>query len=465
MSTLLVTAFAPALGQVAAAPTKEAADLFNEGTALLNQNHPAEAAEKFRKATTISPNFAEAHGNLGTALVIQGNAQSALPELELAVKMKPTVAPAWATLGSCYQAVGRTKEAVTAFHKYLELDPNGVLAPKVRSLSATLESELKRSGGVDDLGKKDYLQEAVYGGLARWTSPTIKVYIKPGDKVPGFRPEYIDYLKQAFGEWEKNANGKVHFVFVDQQAGAQITCSWTNRTDEGVSTAEGGHTVLAPDGHGGIVNATMTLLTVPLQGQELNTDFARCADLHEVGHALGIMGHSKDPKDIMFTSIAFGSKPVLTQRDISTVQALYSPEAVKMAGQSIDVSKLVTGDPTTRLNRVISLNNEAKVLLDKGDALGAVQKMEAAHELDPNNALICTNLGSAYGQMASMFMIVRKFDQAEGYYKKAIPLLEHGTNNINLSPVLQNYSKLLRMTNRAPEAAKIDAQVKSLGGS
>ena len=42
--------------------------------------------------------------------------------------------------------------------------------------------------------------------------------------------------------------------------------------------------------------------------------------LHELGHAIGIWGHSKDPNDIMYTH------PIVSQlspRDIHTVRRLY----------------------------------------------------------------------------------------------------------------------------------------------
>jgi len=448
------------------APNKEAVAAYNDGVAFMQQNKSVEAADKFRQAVQFSPDFVNAHCNLGTALVMQGDAQAAVTELQKALALNPKLAAAWATLGSSYQALGQTKQAIEALNKYVELEPKGALAPKVRALIASLKSELTRSGGTDDTKADSYLREATAGGLARWASMPVRVYIKPATEVSGYRSEYADLLKQAFADWEQASEGKVKIEFVEDPAKAQLTCSWTNTTKDAVSAAEGGHTVVIPDAKGNILNANVSLLTVPVTGTEINSNYALRVDLHEIGHAFGILGHSTNPADLMFPSVLPGDKPVsLTSRDVKTLVDLYGDEATKFAKRGLDPSKLVSGDPSSRLNRVLALNNEAKVFIDKGNFTAAIEKLETAHKMEPNNEVVCTNLGSAYGNMAAMAMMVRNFTSADTYFKKAIPLLQHGTNQMNLGLVLKNYSKMLHITNRAPEAAKIDAQLQVLGAN
>ena len=45
--------------------------------------------------------------------------------------------------------------------------------------------------------------------------------------------------------------------------------------------------------------------------------------LHEMGHALGLMGHSDDPNDIMFPSVTHRTEKGLSDRDRRTLAALY----------------------------------------------------------------------------------------------------------------------------------------------
>jgi tetratricopeptide (TPR) repeat protein len=462
-------AFAPMAAQPAnlPQPNKAAIASYNAGVTFMQQNKVDQAAEQFRQAIQASPDFVNAHCNLGTALMLQGEATAAEKELHQAVTMNPTLSAAWATLGSCYQAQGKETQAIDALNKYLQLNPKGELAPKIRSLIASLKTELSRSGGVNDASAQDYMHEATIGGMVRWSSMPITVYIKPGTDVPGYRSEYLDLLHQAFDDWEQASDGKINFEFVNDP-NAQITCSWTNTTKNAISSAEGGQTMVVPDPakQGNILNAAVSLLTVPPTGNELSSGYAKRVDLHEVGHALGILGHSTNPADVMFYTVLPGvTVATLTSRDKKTIVNLYSDEAVKTVKQGVDPNKMISGDPNSTMNKVLVLNNDARTLIEKGNYPLAIEKLEQAHKLDPANQVVCSNLGSMYGNMGVLAMAVHNFTGADTFFKKAIPLLQHGTNKMNLAQILKGYSQLLHMTNRAADAAKIDSQLKAMGGS
>ncbi|MBZ0185329.1 MAG: matrixin family metalloprotease, partial [Candidatus Obscuribacterales bacterium] len=55
----------------------------------------------------------------------------------------------------------------------------------------------------------------------------------------------------------------------------------------------------------------------------LSDDDMKKVCLHEVGHALGINGHSSDNHDIMFFSESPSVWPALTKRDKLTIRLLY----------------------------------------------------------------------------------------------------------------------------------------------
>lgn len=124
----------------------------------------------------------------------------------------------------------------------------------------------------------------------------------------------------------------------------------------------------------------------------------------------------------------------------------------------------MSGDPSSMINRVLTLNNEAKMLIDKNQFAAGMAKLEQAHNLMPDNEVVSGNLGSMYAKEAFLALQLRQFDQAEMCFKKAIPLLEHGPNRMNLEPTLKNYSLLLKIQKRDREAAAIDAKLSSIGG-
>src|SRR5262249_32317709 len=45
--------------------------------------------------------------------------------------------------------------------------------------------------------------------------------------------------------------------------------------------------------------------------------------LHEMGHALGMNGHSPNSRDVMYSSANLDDKPVLSERDKNTIRKLY----------------------------------------------------------------------------------------------------------------------------------------------
>ncbi|MBX9687103.1 MAG: matrixin family metalloprotease, partial [Candidatus Obscuribacterales bacterium] len=87
---------------------------------------------------------------------------------------------------------------------------------------------------------------------------------------------------------------------------------------------------------GVLTKAAIKMLTVPSLKPEssLSDDKLRQTALHEVGHALGLNGHSSNPGDIMyFASVAVNS-PQLSERDIKTLQLLYSMQMLPASAEN-----------------------------------------------------------------------------------------------------------------------------------
>lgn len=451
-------------------PDNQAIKLYNEGVQHVTARELPEAESKFREAIAISPSFADAHSNLGTTLVQQGKYDDALTELQKATKLKPTSAPAWGTLATCYQSLGRTEDAINAFKTFLQLSPDAPEAPQVRSGIAMLENELKRTAGVKPVAQNanDYFDDATQNGIARWPQSRlpITVSIKPDPSVPGFRQEYVDVLKQAFADWEQASNGFFRFEFTNDPA-ARLVCTWTDDTKKMISTAEGGHTVVVPDSKG-ILKVDIILLSVPpMRTQKISNNYARRIDLHEIGHALGILGHSKNPNDIMFSTVMpADTVPELSMRDKATLSKIYNASAELVNSRQLNLSKMMmSGDPNSNVNQLLRLNAEAAEAMKAGKAMVAVQKLEAAQKLDPTSEIVNHNLGSAYANTGMMAAAVRNWPAAESYFLRAIPLLNRDADKTNLISVLKSYSFMLKMTNRPVDAAKIDSKLKSLPGA
>ncbi|MBS2000150.1 MAG: tetratricopeptide repeat protein [Cyanobacteria bacterium SZAS LIN-5] len=467
---LAISVGAHASGQTPFQPDNQAIQLYNDGVALVQAHDLQNAESKFRDAISISPKFADAHSNLGTVLVQQGKYDDAMAELQKATQLKPTSPPAWGTLATCYQSLGRTEDAIAAFKTFLQLSPDAPEAAQVRSGIAMLENELKRTGGAKAVAQNpnDYFEDATQNGIARWPQSRlpITVSIKPDPNVPGFRQEYVDVLKQAFTDWEEASQGAIKFQFTDDPS-AKIVCTWTDDTKQMISSAEGGHAVVVPDSKG-ILKVNIILLSVPPLGtQKLSANYARRIDLHEIGHGLGILGHSKTPGDIMFSTVMpADTVPQLSNRDKATLAKIYSASAEMLSSHPLNMNKMMmSGDPNSNVNQLLRLNAEAADAMKQGKIALSVQKLEAAQKLDPNSEIVNHNLGSAYANSGMMAAAVHNWSSAEAYFLRAIPLLNKDADKTNLVQVLKAYSTVLKLSGRPADAAKIDGKLKSLPGA
>ncbi len=73
-----------------------------------------------------------------------------------------------------------------------------------------------------------------------------------------------------------------------------------------------------------IANAKVRICTIDREtGKPLSEDDMKKTSLHELGHALGLRGHSSNNHDIMFYSVSPTVWPVLSKRDKATLFRLY----------------------------------------------------------------------------------------------------------------------------------------------
>jgi tetratricopeptide (TPR) repeat protein len=466
----------PASGQSLAAPPQtisgssnsDAIQFYNAGIDAYLKHDLSTAQKDFKKAIDSDPNLAEAHCNYGYTLVLDGKYQDALPELIKARDLKPEIASTWSGLGACYQSLGKTADAITSYKKYIELAPPGEEPDRIKNLVTMLEGELARGAKSSARnGANDYIGDATQNGIVRWPTSRmpIKVYIKSGQGVPGYRPSFDAILRKSLQDWLDAAQGKIRIQIVENPDLAQMVVSWTNNPNEMISSAEGGHAMVSPDDKG-ILKAHIYLLTIkPEDGTILTDNQARRVDLHEIGHALGIFGHSHNPGDIMFGSMPPGDLDCsLSEKDKNTISALYSLDANTVARNPLShTDELIAGDPNSAVVKAAKLNHEAVDALRNKNFVIAVQKLEQAQKLDPTNELFAENLGIAYGNCALAMMMLGNVQQANDYFNRAIPLAEKGSNKQNLIAVLKNYWMFCKASKREAEAKKTETRLKELG--
>lgn len=150
------------------------------------------------------------------------------------------------------------------------------------------------------------------------------------DPAPGATSAQLESeVKEAFDTWTKVTGNKIRFEFGAKQ-GADITITWTPTTAGFRDPSEAGESSVdysTPPGPkrtwnnpGNITHAKVKLSTTDINHKEWQAGQFKLLVLHEIGHALGIFGHSNNPNDIMYT---LKGAPSLSPRDINTVNILY----------------------------------------------------------------------------------------------------------------------------------------------
>ena len=175
-----------------------------------------------------------------------------------------------------------------------------------------------------------YLGEVTQMGNLRWNfdKMPLKVFIDDGSGTPGYQGYYQDYMRKAFNEWQDTSNGKLSWREVASPNQADIVCVWTAEAKANGPGVEAGETkstigVNRFTGEQNIIRARISVLT-SLMGRPFSDLDTYKTCLHEVGHAIGMEGHSNTASDIMYPVLNNAQTPYLKPRDINTIAHLYS---------------------------------------------------------------------------------------------------------------------------------------------
>jgi len=184
--------------------------------------------------------------------------------------------------------------------------------------------------------------------ILKFEKMPIPIYITPIQEF-GFSKA----IREAFDDWDQRTNGLVKFVEVKNQKDARIIVIFSKMgLKAGTDCSLGAHTMTKWKSRGGgrlaflPVGAIPVPLYIPSMGPkysvppqviEVNLDVIYSHEdevrllllkniaTHELGHALGMLGHSANKTDMMYPITDEHSR--ISQRDINTVTRLYEHKA------------------------------------------------------------------------------------------------------------------------------------------
>lgn len=152
---------------------------------------------------------------------------------------------------------------------------------------------------------ENYIEQAPEDGqILRWdtTKFPLRVYIKNNSSTT---PQYfIPSIQQAFLQWQKSTGNFINFEFTDDESQANIIVSINSSADmKKCDSGDCKYTIAytTPDIEGDwLKKMNIFFYDSNNSGQPFSQKEIYNTALHEIGHSLGIMGHSFNKDNLMY---------------------------------------------------------------------------------------------------------------------------------------------------------------------
>ena len=192
----------------------------------------------------------------------------------------------------------------------------------------------------------DYILSALNNGnVVRWTEP-IPVYMNQVNVPADWKQADVTFFLDAMDEWANASQKKLSFETQTSPSDPCITVRWVKDHPLGQDPPTIGGSQLHTSTFGGktyIQRVEIELAVDGSTGSPLADNIMRLLSIHELGHAIGIWGHSDNPNDIMYPEL--GSQTGLSTRDINTINRLYTltPNVTQLPQSKIGITPEETG--------------------------------------------------------------------------------------------------------------------------
>jgi len=202
---------------------------------------------------------------------------------------------------------------------------------KGESFAYALEQRLaKFKSDLDWKIGTNYIDKAPMNNLIlHWEDDAfpLKVYI------PNINSDYGNAIKKAYDYWTYATSNFISFTYVDRESDADVVNRLNEKAVTNCSSSGECHYVVAYtaptiDNQGLLKKMTINFNEKDPYGHDYTTDQMYKTALHEIGHVLGIMGHSDNTENLMYASGQDDTEfnryqYALTREDLNTLNYLY----------------------------------------------------------------------------------------------------------------------------------------------
>jgi len=263
----------------------------------------------------------------------------------------------------------------------------------------------------------NYIEFIPYNNkVIRWGENPIKVKITKSDTELDLY--FINEVERAIMEWQNVVENKFEFKFVDRNP--DISIEFAEVPDEEREKNIFNHYVVANTepvfDETALNEVTITFYTKNNKGEHFSRQEIYNTALHEIGHALGIFGHSNNPTDVLYlTSVKRSDSEYneISQSDINTMKLLYEIKP-----------DITSGKASYSIHPKIIFGNEEEINKSKFD--------EAQNYIKQ-----APSLPNGYIDLAQAAIFARDFEEAKNCLKRAI---KYATDNNTKFIIYYNFA-------------------------
>lgn len=382
-------------------------------------------------------------------------------------------------------------------------------SPEFEKIPARIRTAIRELADMREAAtSKDYLSELLcHSDVFYWPKSRmpIKVYI-PGPTVPeGFSDVDHKLICECLDAWMKVVPDKLSYKVVDDKRGADLVFSQKGESSElGLSRLQAAHTVPLPEGPlkwqvGAIAKCGIDVVRVdpPLTEE---SEVSKIRDrkrifTHELGHALGLSGHSCNAGDIMFFTGNEESPYQISPRDSATLQMIYNNDGMEKLAEKYIRQRAASNDKYAILQLAAALQatqpdspklrKEVFELVKRAADLGLARAQIGAGALyaegdggprDMRKAVeywekaATQDAGSAFLSLAEVYErgtgIPADVDKADYFYRRALKLdstsaaLDYADFLCYQRGTPGSYSRAIRYYKMAAEAFSCEAMAR-----
>lgn len=310
----------------------------------------------------------------------------------------------------------------------------------------------------------NYIRQASYNQkIVRWNKFPVTYSIESNENVPEF---YIKEIERAFETWQNSMNNQIHFKKNHKKSDIKIVFTkpdlLSNVSTNKIIIANTMPCIEANE----LIQMIIDFRITDYKGNYFEKQKIYYIALHEIAHALGVLGHSNCAEDILYLysneNQIFNNSTILSQADVNTMKLLYNTKpdiSNKLDGFFKYHPQIIIGNSN---DITIAKSREAEIYIDTAPKcstgyinLAEVYVSEKNYKKAIENLKIALNyaesrkiLALLYHNLAVIYYLDENYASALKYIQKALEI----NDEVEYQYVL---AKILLKINKEKQAIKL----------